>query len=185
MVGGRVWTISVAALCLLPATAAWTLAANEPPTHAEADQGKHVFRKANCFGCHKWHGGGGGGYGGAALSLRDTQLDRDQIIEVVSCGRPGTGMPAHERDAYGDGHCYGLKEQDLGADAPPKAASPLRRSEIEAVADYVIRNIKGRGEVTYAECKSFWGEESKMCNSYTVATPSSNEGMAGSSGPKP
>ena len=24
--------------------------------------GKAVYKKANCVGCHKWHGGGGGGY---------------------------------------------------------------------------------------------------------------------------
>ncbi|MET0515814.1 MAG: c-type cytochrome, partial [Nitrospiraceae bacterium] len=34
--------------------------------------GKAVFKRANCVGCHKWHGNGGGGYGGDALSLRKT-----------------------------------------------------------------------------------------------------------------
>ena len=55
------------------------------PTNA----GKAVFSKANCMGCHKWHGNGGGGYGGDALSLRKTELTREQIIETVGCGRPG------------------------------------------------------------------------------------------------
>ncbi len=32
-------------------------------------------------GCHKWHGNGGG-YGGDALSLRHTQLTREQIVTV-------------------------------------------------------------------------------------------------------
>ena len=59
------------------------------PTNA----GKAVFSRANCVGCHKWHGNGGGGYGGDALSLRKTELTREQIIETVSCGRPGTAMP--------------------------------------------------------------------------------------------
>ena len=44
---------------------------------------QRVFQQANCIGCHKWHGGGGGGYGGDALSLRATQLDRDQISRIV------------------------------------------------------------------------------------------------------
>ena len=35
-------------------------------------RGKHVYRQANCVGCHKWHGGGGGSYGGGrALAPRD------------------------------------------------------------------------------------------------------------------
>ena len=67
--------------------------------HQPKSEGQRIYEKANCVGCHKWHGGGGGSYGGAALSLRDTQLNRDQIIEVIHCGRPGkacpvtTGMP--------------------------------------------------------------------------------------------
>ena len=57
-----------------------------PSALAEPDleAGKTVYRDANCIGCHKWHGGGGGGYGGAALSLRETGLDREFLIEVLS-----------------------------------------------------------------------------------------------------
>ena len=47
------------------------------------------YKKANCVGCHKWHGDGGGGYGGAALSLRKTILTREQIIETIGCGQIG------------------------------------------------------------------------------------------------
>jgi hypothetical protein len=63
------------------------------PARAQApsDLGRRVYEKANCVGCHKWHGGGGGGYGGAALSLRETMLDRADLIEMVRCGRPATG----------------------------------------------------------------------------------------------
>jgi mono/diheme cytochrome c family protein len=144
-------------------------AAAQPAAHSPDEAGKHVYRKANCVGCHKWHGGGGGGYGGAALSLRQTALDREQIIEVVSCGRPSTGMPYHERDAYADKERCGATAAELGDAMPPKAPEPLRRPEIEAVADYVLRNIRGRGEPSYAECVAFWGSESKMCHSYQAA----------------
>src|SRR5215467_12145252 len=68
--------------------------------------GKHVFQRANCMGCHKWHGNGGGGYGGDALSLRKTELTRDQLIETVGCGRPGTGMPFFIRGAYDEVKCH-------------------------------------------------------------------------------
>ena len=40
--------------------------------------GLQVYKKANCMGCHSWHGKGGGGYGGGS-SLRETLLDYDGI----------------------------------------------------------------------------------------------------------
>jgi len=131
---------------------------------APSDVGRRVYEKANCVGCHKWHGGGGGGYGGAALSLRETVLERADLIEVIRCGRPATRMPYHERNAYGDTECYGgMSKADLGADFPPKAATFLRAEEIEAVADYVIAQQQGKGEPSYGDCVAFWGEGNREC----------------------
>ena len=48
--------------------------AQQPADAREA--GKAIYERANCVGCHKWSGVGGGGYGGAALSLRETALDK-------------------------------------------------------------------------------------------------------------
>ena len=139
--------------------------------HGPEAEGKRVFQRANCVGCHKWHGGGGGGYGGDALSLRATQLDRDQIIETVTCGRPGTGMPYFQRGAYDDAAhpCYGLGRQELGHDIPVEATTFLRPAEVSAVADYVMADIKGRGEPDYGECLAFFGEGSRVCNVYKAA----------------
>lgn len=142
------------------------LALGPGPTLAQAssDLGRRAYEKANCVGCHKWHGGGGGGYGGAALSLRETALERQFLVEVIRCGRPATRMPYHDRKAYQDTACYGgLTEADLGADFPPKAETFLRVEEIDAVTDYVITQIQGKGEPTYADCVAFWGEGSKEC----------------------
>ena len=55
-----------------------SLAAPTRAAESEAALGRAIYAKANCVGCHKWHGGGGGGYGGAALSLRKTELDRSR-----------------------------------------------------------------------------------------------------------
>lgn len=136
------------------------------PALAQAsDFGRQVYEEANCVGCHKWHGGGGGGYGGAALSLRATPLDRELLIEVVRCGRPATRMPYHDRNAYKSTDCYGgMSKADLGADFPPKAATFLRDEEIEAVTAYVIRRLQGHGEPTYEDCVAFWGESSRECD---------------------
>src|SRR5690349_15121153 len=84
-----------------------------------ADAGFRVYKSANCVGCHKWSGVGGGGYGGAALSLRDTKLDREQIVKTIHCGRPGAGMPYFERDAYETGACDGLKKADMPSGMMP------------------------------------------------------------------
>ncbi len=131
------------------------------------DEGKRLYR-ADCAGCHKWHGDGGGGYGGAAASLRKTTLDRDLIILTVGCGRPGTGMPYHLRDAYTAEHpCYGMSNLSaLGKNAPIAADNPLRPPEIAAIVGYVMADIKGRGEPTYPECQAFFGSGSRVCNVY-------------------
>jgi mono/diheme cytochrome c family protein len=129
-----------------------------------ADPGQRVYEKANCVGCHKWHGGGGGGYGGVALSLRETTLERAELIEVIRCGRPATGMPYHDRNAYKTVECYGgMTKADLGADFPPKSATFLRPEEIEEVADYVIAHLQGKGAPTYDDCVAFWGAASHEC----------------------
>lgn len=150
-----------AALILL--AAAPTLAA-EPAT--QADAGKLVYERANCVGCHKWSGVGGGGYGGAALSLRATALDKEQIEEIVTCGRPTTGMPHFTNDAYKDGKCYGMSEDDVKDIMPPAANVVLRPREIDAVADYVIANIKGKGDPALPDCVAYFGDTSRVCDIY-------------------
>jgi mono/diheme cytochrome c family protein len=143
-----------------------TVVAEQAATHDPTDVGKQVFKSANCVGCHKWHGNGGGGYGGAALSLRKTELTRQQIIETVSCGRPGTGMPFHLRGAYESHPCYGLTRAQIPDSMPPEAAAFLRPGEIEAVTDYVMAHVKGKGEPTYDECITFFGSGSRVCGVY-------------------
>ena len=143
--------------------------AQQATAHDPTDDGKRVFKAANCMGCHKWHGNGGGGYGGDALSLRKTELTREQIIEVIRCGRPGTGMPFHLRGAYDTEPCYDLKREQLAGTMPPEAASFLRPRDIEAVSDYVIAHVKGKGEPTFADCAAFFGEGSKVCETYRKA----------------
>jgi len=110
--------------------------------------GDRLFHdKADCQFCH---GPNGDGHGdprspGEAANLHDTRLTRDQLIEVISCGRPGTEMPHFDKYAYDDTNCYGLAHQDLGADTVREPHStPLTRREIEAVADYVIATFVGK-----------------------------------------
>jgi mono/diheme cytochrome c family protein len=134
-----------------------------------ADPGQAIYKRANCVGCHKWHGDGGGGYGGAALSLRKTELDKQQIMETVRCGRPGTGMPYFSRDSYPENEpprCYNLTTKDLETMHVAQANVFLRPEEIAAVAEYVISSIKGKGDPNLADCIAFFGEDSKACDVY-------------------
>src|SRR2546423_3013451 len=164
---------SVVALNFSMLTAAHAQPAQAPasdPTNA----GKAVFSRANCVGCHKWHGNGGGGYGGDALSLRKTELTRDQIIEVVRCGRPGTGMPFHLRGAYVAEPCYHLKQEQLTGMMPPDAATFPAPGEVDAASDYVIAHGKGKCEPDYADCSAFSGERARVwytCSSHTNPDP--------------
>jgi mono/diheme cytochrome c family protein len=141
-------------------------AASSDPTEG----GKAVFKRANCVGCHKWHGNGGGGYGGDALSLRKTELTRDQIIETVACGRPSTGMPFFVRGAYESSKCFGMTRADVGPGMPPEGGTFLRPNDIEAVADYVLAHVKGKGEPNQDECVNFFGNASRVCDVYKAGT---------------
>ena len=135
--------------------------------------GLRVFKAANCAGCHHWTGTGGGGYGGASADLRATRLTTEQIIETIRCGRPGTGMPHFERDAYTDGRCFDLKAEDLAKDQmPPEPDHFLRASEIQTVAAYVVEQLQGKGAATFAECQAFFGAQTRACDNYRKAESS-------------
>lgn len=132
----------------------------------DTSAGKSVYKKANCVGCHKWHGDGGGGYGGAALSLRTTGLDAKWFRYVVRCGRPGTGMPYHGRNAYkgDDTSCYETTRAELGENMPPRARNLLNDRQLDAVVDYSMNVVKGSGEITLEQCVAYWGEKSRQCD---------------------
>ena len=66
--------------------------------------------KADCQFCHGVNGDGRGDprSPGKAPNLHETKLNRDQLIEVIGCGRPATEMPHFDKYAYEDKSCYGL-----------------------------------------------------------------------------
>ena len=132
------------------------------------EYGKEIFKtKATCQFCHKWDASGDQGYGGNALSLRTTRLTREQMIEVVKCGRPGTNMPFHDRFAYTDKRCYGMTRESAGADMPPGANNEyLSPRDIEAVVRYVFARAVGRGASTFEDCVDFWGKDTRQCDAF-------------------
>jgi hypothetical protein len=129
------------------AVAAFTFCAG-PLAAQDVSFGERLFlEKADCQFCHGPNGDGRGDprSPGKAADLHVTILDREQLIEVIACGRPGTEMPRFDRYAYQDNKCYGMLEADIGKDIPPPPHStPLAKREIEAVADFILARFKGK-----------------------------------------
>jgi len=132
--------------------------------------GRRLFlEKADCGYCHGWAGDGAGqgqSPGGAA-NLRKSQLGRDQLITVISCGVPGTAMPHFDELAYTDKRCYGQTEADLGSRVPAfPPSTTLAKREIEVLADFLIAKVIGRGPITREECVEAFGARARSCNDY-------------------
>ena len=135
-------------LILVIAAAAILLVRLDSAFAQDTSFGQRLFQdKADCQFCHGINGDGRGDprSPGAAADLHKTRLNRDQLIEVIGCGRPGTEMPHFDKYAYDDLDCYGLKGKDLGNDAArdPHSTS-LTKREIEAVVDYILAKFVGK-----------------------------------------
>lgn len=119
-------------------------------------RGKVVFlRTGGCVNCHGWPGDGKTGIdmrSPTGANLRESQLDKASLIEVVSCGRPGTPMPYHDRSAYKDTRCYGMVAADFAPDTAPNRGKVMREQDIANVVAYLLGSVVGRGEPTVEEC---------------------------------
>jgi mono/diheme cytochrome c family protein len=119
-----------------------------PASAQDVSFGQRLFQeKADCQFCH---GPEGDGHGdprspGKASNLHRTMLAREQLIEVVTCGRVGTEMPYFDKYAYEERKCRGLTEADLGKDMPPVPHSnSLTQREIAAVVEYILARFVGK-----------------------------------------
>ncbi len=95
--GRRVGGVTALALAVL------SLWATQPASIVRADEddrpvikvprggGRELFQ--NCVLCHKYDGRGGPSEGGYGADLRVTKLTREEVIQVVTDGRLGKGMP--------------------------------------------------------------------------------------------
>ena len=110
--------------------------------------GQRLFQdKGDCKFCHGENGDGRGDprSPGAASNLHNTKLNREQLIEVIACGRPATEMPHFDKYAYEEKNCYGLSADELGQKVPPDPHSTsLTKREIEAVTDYILATFAGK-----------------------------------------
>ena len=128
----------------------------------EHKYGLNVYKKGNCMGCHSWHGKGGGGYG-AGVSLRNMDLTLDEIINVVKCGRPGTGMPYFLRKAYKEEKCYDTTMKDYDDSYRPVSSKKfLSSKQINAVSLFV-KEVLHNKKLDKNYCEFFYKKGSKVC----------------------
>jgi mono/diheme cytochrome c family protein len=132
---------------LLIAGISLVLSSGAPRAQDVSFGGRLYHEKADCQFCHGINGDGRGDprSPGKASDLRATKLDREQLVEVIKCGRPGSEMPHFDKYAYEDKGCYGLSAADLGQQLPPQPHSTsLTKREIEVLADYILATYKGK-----------------------------------------
>ena len=118
---------------------AWALAQDA----ARIAAGEAAWDKAGCLQCHGASGEGGvGGEFPAGPSLKATLLDRATLVDTISCGRPGTEMPAWLKGAYTEVSCYRIPK------GPPptglQRTPVLGGDEIEALTDYLMAEVVGK-----------------------------------------
>ena len=128
---------------------------------------------ADCVRCHGWAGDGQGEDERApqGANLRLSFLDRDTIEMFVKCGIPGTEMPHFDRRAYTDDRCYGQTAQQIGNDKPFVAERPIIQRQVDALLDYLIADVIGKGmPVTLEVCEAYYSVGSTRCvNKYAPA----------------
>src|SRR4051812_30107892 len=146
-----------------------------PPVWAQTPDdiaaGFRLFRqKGNCQACHGWAADGRklDSQMPDGANLRASVLDREALILLIKCGRPGSGMPPFDKFAYSDGRCYGLKQADIRS---PKLQMPdppatLQAREIDAIADFMFEKVIGQGPMDRAKCIDYWGSDVEACSEF-------------------
>jgi len=131
------------------------------------DAGAGVWAQGGCSDCHgNLAEGGGGGDAPAGPNLRRTRLDRDQLAEVIACGRPGTSMPFNLTGAYSKTSCYGLPPGEVPAEV--KGAGGFTAEELESLVNFLTDNVVGQRKITRDNCAVFYGgnRNSPLCLQY-------------------
>lgn len=165
MTVSRVMAISLATIVFLFAAplalhmpGVW--AQEEDEQAADPERGKVVYRSVGyCVSCHGWAGDGKSGTNLQAPvgpNLRETELDREALIEIIGCGIPGTPMPYHDRAAYRDGRCYGMELSDFDPGTAPVRGKTFSDRDVVNIVSYLQTYVIGFGEPTYEECGVFY-----------------------------
>ena len=159
-------------LAVLFATLARAQDATDPAALiGDPERGKIVFQRVGyCVNCHGWAGDGQSGRNplshAAAANLRESQLDKEGLIEVIKCGIPGSKMPYHDGAAYRDDRCYGMVMADFDPGSEPVRGKTFRDKELANLVAYLQTHMIGLGKPNYAECADYFGTSADKACSY-------------------
>ena len=153
---------------LLTLTAPMTRAQDAIDIVGDPDKGRAVYQRVGiCVSCHGWAGDGQSGRNWRSpvgANLRETKLDKEGLIEVIKCGRPGTQMPYHDGAAYRDDRCYGKVMADFDPGSEPVRGQTFRDKEMANLVAYLQTHMIGLGKPNYAECADYYGASAdKAC----------------------
>ena len=84
-------SLLLACFIILPGAAMAQTSDADADAAAELRKGKRLYNR--CVPCHKQDGSGGPSYGGYAANLRDTKLNHEEMVAVITNGRRDKGMP--------------------------------------------------------------------------------------------
>ena len=140
----------------------------QAPAPADVAEGMNLYlHKGDCQACHGWAADGRkmDSQMPDGSNLRETRLDRARLVTTIKCGRPGTGMPAFDKFAYTDGHCYGMKQADLKSPMPDPPAT-FQPREVDLVVDFLLQKVVGKGPMDRATCIEYWGSDVDICREF-------------------
>jgi mono/diheme cytochrome c family protein len=129
--------------------------------------GLATWKTAGCVDCHGPFADGDRDDDDYPIgaNLRTTKLGAADIKMTIRCGRPGTGMPSFDENAYTMQGCYGrpLGARPSNLQPTPRTLSP---EEIDLLIAYLRARIVGRGRITREECLSYYDGQTDTCQDY-------------------
>jgi mono/diheme cytochrome c family protein len=134
----------------------------------KAQAGLRLWKSTGCSMCHGPFADGNNQNDDYPMgaNLRATRLDAAALKMTISCGRPGTGMPSFDEDAYKVVPYYGRPLGEPPNDLYP-APGKLKPEQIDDVVAYLEARIIGRGPITRTECVTYYeGYNSEICSDY-------------------
>ena len=130
--------------------------------------GLATWRNSGCADCHGAFADGDKQRDEmpTGANLRTTKLDAAALRQIVSCGRPGTGMPSFDEGAYKVRACNGRALGEPPSDLFP-APTTLAPDEIEDVVSYLQARVIGkRGAISKQECLFYYSDDPDWCDDY-------------------
>jgi hypothetical protein len=128
------------------------------PASAQQQTGGELWGIGSCANCH---GNLAAGDGDPAYptgpSLRSTRLTPEELVETISCGRPGSEMPYNLAGAYTEHACYGIPVPTDPMSIGANRGADFTAEQIQILADFLVENVVGKTRITRENCALFFG----------------------------